>query len=102
MPGPMRVVEESARHRDHIRLAFGHDLFRLLGVDDHADGADRNATFAAHPFGERHVEARLARPAAAARASRTTSSGKRMRPASEPPYSSLRLFDSGETKLCNR
>ena len=40
----MRVVEESARHRDHIRLAFGHDLFRLLGVDDHADGADRNAS----------------------------------------------------------
>ena len=37
-----------------------------------------------------------------ARTARTTSSGKRMRLASDPPHSSLRLLASGESQLCRR
>src|SRR5580704_9612891 len=38
----------------------------------------------------------------AARTALATSSGKRMRPSKEPPYSSLRLLEIGERKLCSR
>src|SRR2546422_1569689 len=36
VPDPARVVEERARHGDHVGLAGSDDLLGLLGVGDHA------------------------------------------------------------------
>src|SRR5262249_26901218 len=64
MPGPVRIVEKGARQRDHIGLAFGNDRFRLFGIDDHADDANRQAGLATYVLGDRNVESRLILPAA--------------------------------------
>ena len=61
VPAPMRVVEEGARQRHHIGLAFGDDGFGLFGVRDHADRAHHDADLAAKPLGNRRVVTRAGR-----------------------------------------
>src|SRR3954451_14251440 len=39
MPAPAGIVEECTRQCNHIGLAAGNDLLRLLRLADHADGA---------------------------------------------------------------
>ena len=51
----MRIVEERARHRDHIGFALGNDRLGLFGIDDHADDANRQAGFAPHPRMHHHL-----------------------------------------------
>src|SRR5262249_59321137 len=49
---------------DDSGLALGDNRFGLFGIDDHADDADRQAGFAPHVLGDRHIEPRIVRPAA--------------------------------------
>src|ERR1019366_2989707 len=63
VPAPMRIVEETARHRHHIGLALRHDRLGMFGLDDKADGTGSNAGFLLDPRGDRHVVARLTRGA---------------------------------------
>jgi hypothetical protein len=55
MPSPARVVEKAPRQGDAVRIAVGNDRFRLLRVDDHADGLHRNAAGLSNGGGERHL-----------------------------------------------
>ena len=59
-----------------------------------------------HPSSTQSVaEMRASSGSSAGQTSRTaaaTSSGKRMRPSRSPPYSSVRVFDSGDRNSCMR
>src|SRR5256886_7733715 len=59
VPHPARVVEERARHGDHVRLAGSDDLLGLLGDGDHAYRPDVDVDRFFYMCGVGHLVARL-------------------------------------------
>src|SRR5256885_1739223 len=59
VPDPARVVEERARHGDHVGLAGSDDLLGLLGVGDHAYRPDIDVDRFFYMCGVGHLVARL-------------------------------------------
>src|SRR5438445_7198703 len=59
VPDPARVVEERARHGDHVGLARSDDLLGLLGVGDHSYRPDIDVDRFLYVRGIRHLVARL-------------------------------------------